>query len=195
MKTRMFFSYAACGAALGGASGIAAAGAVWVGLGYMWVALTLAVLAGMIMSAGGALASRVPRAALYDCATGALLGGGGYLLGIGIYTRTQTGGASNSTALVSVLFVLLYSYAMGISHTTSLGHRGARLPAAFFAGIGGLLALAVDVRILWPARDIAASAAIAAGAVFGGMLWGGVGAARKIFGIDVDRFRVRHAGR
>ncbi len=105
--------------------------------------------------------------------------------------RAWSGGSANSAALAYVVFALFYSAAVGAAHATSLGRREFRLPAAFFGAIAGLVALAAGVRILWTVRTISVAGAIAAGAIYGAFLWLAIGAARRAWSIDVERFRVK----
>lgn len=188
MRTRGVVLYAAVGCVLGGLAGVAAAGALCVFPTSRDRALFLAALAGGLVALAGAISTRSQRAALYECAAGVLMGVAA--LGIALNFLESAGKAAlpaGLPAVVSVLYTLGFSAVLGVLHTWRYG-KAVAAPAALFAGIGGLTALFLATTIV--SVESAYATAGASGAIFGALVWAGVGLARRLFGVDVEVFRV-----
>lgn len=186
MRFRRVIVYALAGCVLGGLAGLAAGGAFSASDPTGRTALALMCVAGGLLASAGAIASSSRRAAMYDCPAGILA------TGLGLYGTAHlvAPGASMSTgarAASVVALALVVSATLGAVHTWRHGWRiGA--PAAVFAGIGGLAAVVAATQIISEGSLYATS--LESGAIFGALVWGAVGLAKMLFGVDVEAFRV-----
>ena len=187
MKPRDLLFYLAAGLALGAVAGAVAARALGVYDDSRWSAVILFAFAGAIAGSAGAVVSGSRRAAARDAAAGFVLSGGGlWVISLARFARGDL--STNAVAVGLVFFTFIFSAALGASHAWSLRERGAWVAAALFGGVGGLLALALGMKIISIANLVVTAAA--AGAVYGGFVWTAIAAARRIFIVDVGQFRV-----
>jgi hypothetical protein len=185
MRTATALLYPAVGAATGAAAGAIAAAGGGAALSSGWARVLLLAASGAVLMAAGAAASKTKRTLLYDCAAGAVIVGP-----VSYYLPGVSGFVFNSTALnplATAGFVLFAGAALIAVHTFRYGKRVA-VPAVFLAALSALVALALVARFVTSDRPFSTYAL--SGAIFGAALWGAAGAARKLFGADVEAFRV-----
>jgi hypothetical protein len=188
MGMRTTAAYVVAGAVLGALAGLAVDMCISIYAHHMWLSLLLAGAAGAAAAGAGAVVMRTRRVAVRDPLLGGLLACGGYFLVL--LVKADFNHHANVEAFSCVFFALVYSSAIAASHATAIGQRDFRFAAAFFASIGGLIALAAGVRILWLPTRVPTIRAVIAGALYGAFLWGSIAAARRIFSVDMERFRV-----
>ena len=183
MKTKDFLFYLILGAALGAVAGAGGAKALSLYVDDPWRAAAVFALSGAIVAAGGAASTGSRRAAWRDPLVGLVLAAIGFLAITASYSVSET-----VPHVALVFFAFLFSALVGGAHCLSLRETGAALAACFFGGIAGLLALALGMMVIDLGR-LPPTCALA-GAAYGGLLWLGVAAARRLFSLDVDQFRL-----
>jgi len=188
METRTALIYVAAGAAFGALAGLAVVTGISLHTHHMWLSFLLAGAAGAAVAGAGIVAVPTRKVAFRDTLAGLALAWGGFCLAL--LVRARFNHHANVEAFSYVFFTLAYSSTVATSHATAIGQRDFRFAAAFFASIGGLIALAAGVRILWLPVRVPTMRAVIAGALYGAFLWGSIAAARKIFSVDMERFRV-----
>jgi len=187
MKARDILFYLVAGLVFGAIAGSVAAKARAVYGDSRWSAVLLFALAGAIVSSAGAAVSGSRRAAARDAAAGfVLLGAGPYVMSLARHAGRDL--STDLAAVGLVFFTFVFSAAVGASHAWSLRERAAWVAAALFAGVAGLLGLAVGMKIISIEHPVLTAAAT--GAVYGAFVWTAVGAARRMFIVDVGQFRV-----
>jgi hypothetical protein len=167
-------------------AGLAAAGAYRAAGGAG--GFVLAALSGALAAAPGAVMASRKKAIPFECAVGVVMGAGGFVAALAVWSGRDNLTAG-TIALAAVLFVLAFSAAVAAVHAYRVSGPRLALPAVVFAGMAGLIALAVGVRFGEPESPYAAGALV--GALYGALLWGSMGLVRRLFGADVGAFRVQ----
>lgn len=186
MQARRVVFYTLAGALAGCLAGLLAAAA----LGRFGEAgpagLLLAACSGLVVSAGGGAAMRSRRAFLSEIPAGTALAVGLFALGRAFPSLVASSG--NTPALAAVASVIVFSAAVAALHTWHVAGSRVAFVSAIFASIGGLAALAASASLVNATHPYLTLAA--AGGIYGAAVWAAVGVARRLFGVDVEEFRV-----
>ena len=186
MRARGVMLYTLAGAVAGCLAGLLAAAALERFGEAGPAGLLLAAGSGLVVSAGGAAAMRSRRAFLSELPAGTALAAGLFALARAFPSLGASSG--NTPALAAVASVVVFSAVVAALHTWHVAGSRVAFVATIFAPIGGLVALAASASIVTTSHPYLTLAA--AGGIYSAALWTAVGAARRLFGVDVEEFRV-----